>query len=133
MGCFTTFQVTEVVAQEEYKVTGNSTRKLWPLEEECPACRDSSDNVLGWDEEAVYYYLIDFYRAFPQDGEQGEDHRLSETEAVEKSVGMPYWAAGSIAIATCGFGFAKFYLHAFTQKYKCVFASPFCCRSSSFP
>lgn len=123
MGCSTKLQVTEVVAREEYKVKGNSARKLWPLEKKCPACRDSVGDILDWDDEAVYFYLMDFYRPFPHDGVLGEN-QLSEVQTVEKSVGVPYWTAGSIALASCGFGFATFYLRAFTQKYKYPLASP---------
>lgn len=111
-------KVTEVVAQEEFRVKGNSSRKLWPLEKECPACRDSSGDVdLAWDDDAVYFYLSDFYTPVPRRGH-------SEVVTVEKPVGVPYWAALSIAIASCGFTFATLYMRAYTLKLK-SFPRPF--------
>jgi hypothetical protein len=106
------------VAQEEFRVKGNSSRKLWPLEKECPACRDSSGDVdLGWDDDAVYFYLSDFYTPVPRRGH-------SEVVTVEKPVGVPYWAALSIAIASCGFTFATLYMRAYTLKLKYLLCSP---------
>ncbi|KAG0601757.1 hypothetical protein M758_11G137400 [Ceratodon purpureus] len=109
-------KVTEVVAQEEFKVKGNSTRKSWPLEKECPACRDSSEDALGWDEDAVYFYLMDFYRPVLRSG--NNNNLRSEVVTVEKPVGVPYWAAASIAIASCGFTFATLYMRSYSLKFK---------------
>ena len=113
MGCFTTSQITEVVALEEFKVKGNSTRKLWPLEKECPACRDSSEDAVAWDNDAVFFYLMDFYTPKLQ-----TENLRSELVTVEKPVGVPYWAAAGIAIASCGFTFATLYMRAYTLKFK---------------
>lgn len=113
MGCLCPRQVTEVVAQEELKVKGNSSRKLWPLEKECPACQDSSEDVLGWDDDAAFFYLMDFYRPT-----QNYKNIASVPVTVEKQAGVPYWAVASIAIASCGFTFATFYMHAYTLKLK---------------
>nr|XP_024392299.1 sulfhydryl oxidase 1-like isoform X1 [Physcomitrium patens]XP_024392304.1 sulfhydryl oxidase 1-like isoform X1 [Physcomitrium patens]XP_024392311.1 sulfhydryl oxidase 1-like isoform X1 [Physcomitrium patens]XP_024392319.1 sulfhydryl oxidase 1-like isoform X1 [Physcomitrium patens]XP_024392326.1 sulfhydryl oxidase 1-like isoform X1 [Physcomitrium patens]XP_024392334.1 sulfhydryl oxidase 1-like isoform X1 [Physcomitrium patens]XP_024392343.1 sulfhydryl oxidase 1-like isoform X1 [Physcomitriu len=63
--------ITEVVASEEHKTEGNSS-KLWPAENDCPACRDKTSSLtFDWDEEAVYYYLLDFYGPSPQNPGNG--------------------------------------------------------------
>lgn len=112
------------MAREELKAEGNSTRDLWPSEKECPACRDNS----GWDDEAVYYFLMDYYRPLPQDGALGELAQLSELEQQQSVANymatVRYWAAGSVAVATCGLGFI---LRVFSNKYKYKYVTVFHC------
>lgn len=99
-------QVTELVAREESKANGESPRKLWPPENECPACRDSVNQDSDWDEETVYIYLMEFYglRATAEIGGAYHQQRSDDKVAtVERALGVPHWAAVGMAMAGCGF------------------------------
>lgn len=107
-------QVTELVAREESRVKGHSPRKLWPPENECPPCRDIPNGDSEWDEEAVYYFLLEFY------GLKGAElqYRYSKVVTSEKSVVVPYWAAVSIGLASLGCAMATCYSRVHKLKFK---------------
>nr|PNR34183.1 hypothetical protein PHYPA_024000 [Physcomitrium patens] len=97
--------ITEVVASEEHKTEGNSS-KLWPAENDCPACRDKTSSLtFDWDEEAVYYYLMDFYGPSPQNPGNG----MKVRSAYDSRPVAPYWAAVGIAVVGSGFACATYY------------------------
>ncbi|XP_073386077.1 sulfhydryl oxidase 2 isoform X2 [Physcomitrium patens] len=107
-------KVTELVAREESRVKGHSPRKLWPPENECPPCRDIPNGDSEWDEEAVYYFLLEFY------GLKGAElqYRYSKVVTSEKSVVVPYWAAVSIGLASLGCAMATCYSRVHKLKFK---------------
>lgn len=92
------------MAREEAKVKGQSPRKLWPPENECPACRDSFSES-DWDEETVYIYLMEFYALKAAEGGAYQQRSQLLTTVDTSALGVPYWAALGMAMASCGFVF----------------------------
>ena len=107
-------QVTEIVAREESKLLGQSSRKLWPPENECPACRDSPNEDSDWDDETVYIFLLEFYGL--RGGEVAAHH--SKTVTTSNPVAMPYWSVFGMVLASCGFVVAICYSRANKLKFK---------------
>ncbi|KAG0563288.1 hypothetical protein M758_8G018300 [Ceratodon purpureus] len=109
-------QVTEIVAREESKRLGHSPRKLWPPEDECPACRDSPNVDSDWDDETVYIFLMEFYGL--KGGEAATTFHRAKRVTKNNTVGMPYWAVLGMVMASCGFVVAICYSRVKKLKFK---------------
>jgi len=89
---------------------------LWPPENECPACRDSFNEGSDWDEETVYIYLMEFYGL--KAVEVGAYQRSQVLTTVDRTLGVPYWAALGMAMASCGIIFTICYSRTPKLKFK---------------
>lgn len=115
-------QVTEFVARDE-AATGimkvSNPRKLWPLEVDCPACWDKSNDDTDWDETAVYHFLMWWYGPLLRVSDE-ETSQISKlfigADRSDKSSSVPYVTASGVAI--CGFGLTTYYWRAHCKKLK---------------
>lgn len=117
-------QVTEFVARDE-AATGimkvSSPRKLWPLESDCPACRDKSSDDTDWDETAVYHFLMWWYGPLLRvtDKETTQISRLFVGVGQgDKSSSVSYLTASGVAFSGMGLATYHWRVHCKKLKYR---------------